>query len=283
MLIKFPSVGYSAADVREVLRDTWAYMECAIGGDANEPSRSDFFGLNSYSWCGDATFKTSTYDQLVGFFSGSTIPTFFSEYGCNKVKPRKFSEVQALYGPQMTVLSGGLVYEYSQEEADYGLVQINGNGSISLFTDFDNLQSQYNKVNVTLLETTNSTATSLKPPTCGTSLIQSQSFDKNFTLPATQAGSLINDGVPGAKQGKIVTVSATDMPVAVYASNGKPISNLKLQQRSEQNVPGGSNTSGGTSGNGTSGTTKKGSAGSVSPLSALSMSLFAVLFGMMLL
>lgn len=40
-------VGYSAADVRDVLEDTWAYLQCSIQGD---DSRSDFFGLNSYSW-----------------------------------------------------------------------------------------------------------------------------------------------------------------------------------------------------------------------------------------
>lgn len=38
-------VGYSAADVRDVLTDTFAYLSCAIDGE-DDPSRSDFFGLN---------------------------------------------------------------------------------------------------------------------------------------------------------------------------------------------------------------------------------------------
>lgn len=38
-------VGYSAADVREILQDTWAYMQCTHEDDQ---SSSDFFGLNSY-------------------------------------------------------------------------------------------------------------------------------------------------------------------------------------------------------------------------------------------
>jgi hypothetical protein len=63
-----------------------------------------------------------------------------SEYGCNK-NTRKFEEVAALYGSQMTpVYSGGLVYEYSQEEANYGLVDING-GSVTERDDFAALQS----------------------------------------------------------------------------------------------------------------------------------------------
>jgi len=43
-------VGYSAADVSEILTDSWAYLSCDINGDSTDPSRSDFFGLNSYSW-----------------------------------------------------------------------------------------------------------------------------------------------------------------------------------------------------------------------------------------
>lgn len=108
-------VGYSAADVRDVLQDTSNYVQCTIGGttasDYINGGRSDFFGLNSYSWCGDATFQSSTYDQLAEIFANTTIPVFFSEFGCNKVEPRTFTEIAALYGPQMTTWSGGLVYE----------------------------------------------------------------------------------------------------------------------------------------------------------------------------
>jgi 1,3-beta-glucanosyltransferase GAS3 len=69
-------VGYSAADVREILEDTWAYMQCDHDEDS---SSSDFFGLNSYSWCGgDATLQSSGYTDLANMFGKSAIPVFVS-------------------------------------------------------------------------------------------------------------------------------------------------------------------------------------------------------------
>ncbi len=43
-----------------------------------------------------------------------------------------------------SVYSGGLVYEYSQEDSNYGLVTLNGN-SVSTNQDFDALKSAYQK------------------------------------------------------------------------------------------------------------------------------------------
>lgn len=76
-------------------------------------------------------------------YTGYSIPLFLSEYGCNKIKPRIFNEVKALYSTQMTsVFSGGLVYEFTQEPNDYGLVQVNGD-NITTLTDYDNLKKQF--------------------------------------------------------------------------------------------------------------------------------------------
>ncbi|KAI9732336.1 MAG: hypothetical protein M1834_001543 [Cirrosporium novae-zelandiae] len=244
-------VGYSAADVRDVLADTWEYLQCAIDGDDDDMSRIDFFGLNSYSWCGgDATYSTSGYDELVAMFANTTVPVFFSEYGCNEVTPRVFDEVQALYSDKMTgVFSGGLVYEYSEESNDYGLVEINDNGTITLLTDFVNLYNQYLKLDTDSLEDTNSTATSLTAPTCKSSLITDSSFYGNWTIPSIPSGgqSLINNGVT-AKGGSIVSVSDTSMSYTVSYANGTELTGLKLNKLSsgESNLPG-ENTSGGTS------------------------------------
>jgi hypothetical protein len=71
-------VGYSAADVAEVLDDTWAYLQCNNSNNNDPNSRSDFFGLNSYSWCGNASSYTiSGYNVLVETFGTTSIPVFF--------------------------------------------------------------------------------------------------------------------------------------------------------------------------------------------------------------
>lgn len=255
-------------------------MQCQIDGKT-DVSRSDFFGLNSYSWCGDnATFESSGYNVLTDLFTPTTIPVFFSEYGCNLVKPRVFDEVLALYGDQMTVLSGGLVYEYSEEVSDFGLVVINDNSTISLRVDFDNLQTQYNKLNISLIESANGTATKLTPPECSSALITNSAFNKSFHIPDPPSGvqDLINNGVSGISTGKLVSVTQTAMPVAVYDTNGQEVQGLVLNILSNDNtnVPGNSQLNGTSSSGG-----KKKNAGSVSyqiaPGAMILMGLVAVL------
>jgi hypothetical protein len=266
-------VGYSAADVREVLADTWNYLTCAINGDANDDSRGEMFGLNSYSWCGaSATFTSAGYDQIVSLFKSTSVPIFFSEYGCNQpvTEARVFNEVQALYGPDMTVLNGGLVYEYTEETSRYGLVKLNSDGSIELLKDFDNLQSQFNKLDKSVI----TTVPSFNNPvvTCDKSLITNSQFNNTWTLPAQPSGAtdLINNGVSGAVQGKLVSVTNLSVKQKITGTNGNAITGLKLNVLDGSNLPSGANTSGGNTGNQTStsngtstGSTKKGAASSI--------------------
>lgn len=136
-------VGYSAADVEENRVQTARYFNC---GD-DEMARVDMFGFNDYSWCGDSSYKVSGYDEKVDVFSNYSIPIFFSEYGCNEVKDdRPFTEVEAIYSEKMTkVFSGGLVYEYSEEDNNYGLAKIDGD-DVETNDDFKNLKDQFEKV-----------------------------------------------------------------------------------------------------------------------------------------
>lgn len=111
-------VGYATydGDIRDQLAD---YFVCG------DPSTSiDFWGYNVYSWCYQSSFKDSGYQARTQFFQDYPVPIFFAEYGCVQPGkgPRPFDEVQAIYGPDMTdVWSGGIVYEYFQEENHYGM------------------------------------------------------------------------------------------------------------------------------------------------------------------
>ncbi|KAL3476901.1 Glucanosyltransferase-domain-containing protein [Aspergillus californicus] len=128
-------VGYSAADVNTNRLEMAEYMNCG-----SDEERSDFFAFNDYSWCSPSSFQTSGWDQKVKNFTGYGLPLFLSEYGCN-TNTRDFGEVEALYSEKMTgVYSGGLVYEYSQEPSDYGLVQIK-DGKVTELDDYDALKS----------------------------------------------------------------------------------------------------------------------------------------------
>jgi hypothetical protein len=129
-------VGYSAADVSWNKYQMATYMNC--GDDAG--SRGGFFAFNDYSWCDPSSFVQSMWSDKVKQFTGYGVPLFLSEYGCN-TNARTFEEVESLYSVNMTpVYSGGLVYEYSDEPSNYGLVTINPDGSITERPDFTALQ-----------------------------------------------------------------------------------------------------------------------------------------------
>ena len=81
----------------------------------------DFLGYNVYSWCGAASYSSSGYQARTERFANYSVPLFFSEYGCNVPAPRIFTEVQALFSAPMTgVWSGGIVYEWFQNENKFG-------------------------------------------------------------------------------------------------------------------------------------------------------------------
>ncbi|KAI1106505.1 glycoside hydrolase family 72 protein [Jackrogersella minutella] len=236
-------VGYSAADVRSVLEDTWNYLQCAIDGDANDMSRADMFALNSYSWCGESTFQESGYDQLVAMFKSSSVPVFYSEFGCNTPSPRVFTEIGTIYGPQMTgVFSGGVVYEYAQEDNNYGLAKCNDDGTVELMADYATLQSQYKKVDFSTVEAVKASKSKVTAPECKASLIKEDGFSNNFTLPAVPPGAqkIIDNGVSPAPSGKIIDISDYTVSQSVKDANGKAVTNLAVKPLSDDatNTPG---------------------------------------------
>jgi hypothetical protein len=245
-------VGYSAAD-DQTRRPMWAYLSC---GDDND-SRADFYGLNSYQWCGDSTWESSGYQGLVEALANTSVPLFFSEFGCNRVKPRPFSEIPELYGPRMIGgWSGGLVYEYSQEPSDYGLVQIEAGGDARLLEDYDNLQAQYNKIDETLVKTKSPSPPSR--PKCEGSFVlkgYTGAFNMSTTLPANPAPQLLASGSGNKNVGRIVPVGNTKTPHRVFTSGGVQIDGLGITvlPEDESNSPSGENTSGNSAGGGSAG------------------------------
>lgn len=233
-------VGYSAADVATMLQDTWSYLGCSL--ENSTYSRMDFFGLNDYEWCGDSSFTESGYDKLVGDFAETDIPVFFSEYGCNNVSPRTFTNVPVLFGKEMTELSGGLVYEYTQESDNYGIVAVNSSSEVTLLADYNYLQQEFAKIDMSVLTAVNKTAEAAATTTCAASLISEATFLSNWDLPTRPKGGddLVSSGITSAATGAITSVTATAMPATVYNSTGAEVTGLSLLQYgcADSNQPG---------------------------------------------
>lgn len=189
-----------------------------------------------------------------------------------------------------SVMSGGLVYEYYQETSNnFGLVAFYDNGTAQLLVDYDNLQKQFNKLDIKSLESMNSSATAIQSPKCSKGLISSSGFNNSFTLPFIPSGgqTLIDHGISNPNQGKIVPVTQNSVSLPVYSSSGTLLKNLAIKQLADDqsNTPNGSNTSGGApSSSGTTtaatpSTTKKGGAGRAQfDVSALLVLLIPVFF-----
>jgi hypothetical protein len=183
-------IGYSAADIAELRPMLQDYLAC--GSDSSQTI--DFFGLNSYEWCGNVSYITSGYQNLQTMASGYNIPIFFSETGCIVPKPRTFEDQTAIFGPDMLgTWSGSIVYEWVQETNGYGLVTY-PDGKLTgkptpIQPDFSNLQNQWKTLNPTGVAASAYTP-SLSPPPCPSSTPGRWLINGNPPLPTLGAAAV---------------------------------------------------------------------------------------------
>lgn len=132
-------VGYSSTD-GSGWRDPLAhYLTCE-----SDDTSIDLWGLNNYRWCGDSGSVASSYQESLTAFSDLPVAVYFSEYGCNTVTPRTWTEVPALYGTEMSaVYSGGVAFSYfpTNDAKSFGMVTVDGN-TVTTTADFTNLATQ---------------------------------------------------------------------------------------------------------------------------------------------
>jgi hypothetical protein len=97
---EFP-IGYSAAGIAQLRPALQNYLAC---GSAS--TSFNFFSLNYYEWCGDATCGS------LGYINLQRDAIFFSETGCSVGGPRTFDDQAAIFGPSMSgTWSGVMIYE----------------------------------------------------------------------------------------------------------------------------------------------------------------------------
>jgi hypothetical protein len=229
-------VGYSAADDILYRQEIATYMSCGTDSDGV----NDFYAINSYQWCGQQTIQSSGYDQLIAGFSNFTLPLFFSEYGCNEVRPRTFGEVGAIYGPQMTPkFSGGLVYEYTQEANNYGLVDVSSAGDVQYRADYVALSSQLAAVSSL---PTSIPATQAAYPTCPPASAY-RYLNGSRTIPSLEEiNVLIRSGI-SARAGTITPVSLpTSGPYGINDQSGNAVANKQVTAASSSGSVGNLNT-----------------------------------------
>ncbi|KAH3666483.1 hypothetical protein OGAPHI_003479 [Ogataea philodendri] len=235
-------VGYSAADVLDDgLRDvTLEYLICSIDGEKDDYSKSDFFGINSYEWCsGVSDWSSSGYGSLNKTISNSTVPVFFSEYGCIAKTPRTFTEVsEGVYGGLVNTLSGGLIYEYSVEANNYGIVEIDDDGSLTYKEDFDNLKSQF--ANSSIPDISSDDVSEAKIVTCDKEYLESLSsvFDVDFDLPDAPDGveDLILYGVNGSNIGQIVDIDIRASNYTIHDADDNEVTSAVISVASTNTI-----------------------------------------------
>jgi hypothetical protein len=251
-------VGYSAADIAELRPMLQNYLAC--GSNASEAI--DMFGLNAYEWCGNSDLQTSGYATLNLYAQDYSVPIFFSETGCNTVRPRTFEDQTAIFGSAMNNLwSGAIIYEWIEEANNYGLISYGPNVSATVVAsdivggysimgtptpvapDFSNLQKQWATLTPTGVASSDYNTASITPPACPSS---------------TAGGWLVDGDVKLPSVGQTQQLAATGASSSFASSTGTPTGSAATPT-----------------------STKKGAANGGKEITGMSIGLAAVMFGFM--
>lgn len=149
------------------------------------------------------------------------------------MRPRLFDEVQALYSTDMIdVFSGGLIYEYSQEPNNYGLVEIDSNGNVKLLPDFLALRNQFETlpqidyVHVAKAMKKNANDIQVKMTTQKYGLPKCEenypNLDISNGIPKSQGSELIESGVAVTKGKNIPTKDEIEVKQKITGVTGDP-------------------------------------------------------------
>ncbi|EYE98619.1 uncharacterized protein EURHEDRAFT_374685 [Aspergillus ruber CBS 135680] len=165
--------------------------------------------------------------------------------GSSMVSGRRDGTILVTVHAMSQSFSGGLVYEYSQESNNYGLVQLNANGTATLRIDYENLSIRYTKLDMKKVQTAKDSQTSVRSPPCKSGLIEnskSNSFLDAFDLPSRplKVQDMIDHGLEGARTGQLVDVFSVTTPQTVYDHTGKELPGIRLKvlASSVSNAPG---------------------------------------------
>ena len=237
-------------------RAMWQYCQCTATSDT-DPSRADFFGFPSLSWCPgngtiggtngtfDAQWAASSWEDFLDYYVNTAIPVFFSDYGCINTKmpqDRDFHETSALYDYRYMAggFAGGVLYQWANVQSEvpsqnWGLVNLDAQGSVQLRKDFDTFSNVLGQFNREALQADDFIIeSSMLPPAppCTPTLIASASsleFPTSWILPTPPPGlqNLISFGNNGTR-GQLVDVIQTSVTHVVKDVQGNTLDGLVI-------------------------------------------------------
>ncbi|CDM28734.1 CAZyme family GH72 [Penicillium roqueforti] len=171
------SIGYATSAEYTYMQALGEYLVC--GG--NSDNAVDFYSVNDYQWCGNSSIKEYGYDTLTSKVEGLSVPTFFSEDGCDEVSPRLFGDQPAIFGSNMSsIWSGAIIDEWRQATGNYGLVSYTTSGvsTPTTLADYNALKSQWSSIS-----TNTEPPSTLSTPSCPASINSYWPIDPSAALP----------------------------------------------------------------------------------------------------